>query len=156
MLKPIKDFVGRYSVSDKGEVFSHPVGNNCNRNGKWLTKHVDEKGYENVTLCVGYKRYSQKVHRLVAQAFLAGHGQQVNHIDGDKTNNSVSNLEWCSNRDNTIHAYKTGLRQLKHSKEEVMELLSYGNSQHQVAKILGIDQSTVSRITTGKTRRYAP
>lgn len=55
---------------------------------------------------------SPRVHRCVAETFLPNFNQkeQINHIDGNKANNAVSNLEWCTNQENAIHAVKTGLR----------------------------------------------
>jgi hypothetical protein len=70
-----------------------------------------KKGY----LIVGVRQSgvsrSFRVHRLVAAAFIPNpdNKPQVNHIDGDKLNNCVSNLEWCSNRENVVHAFASGL-----------------------------------------------
>lgn len=154
-LRPIAGYEGFYSVSSDGRVYSHPSGFNANRHGKWLKTYEDTKGYQTVTLTRNYERKSFKVHLLVAAAFTVKTSDQINHIDGNKRNNDIANLEWCTNRQNTIHAYQTGLRKLKHSKKKILELLSYGNSQHQVAVILDMDQSTISRIASNKSRRYA-
>lgn len=68
-------------------------------------------GYEYVTLRLNHKKRSFRVHRLVAEAFVPNPNNlpEVNHIDGNKTNNKSTNLEWCSHRDNIEHALNTGL-----------------------------------------------
>lgn len=69
-------------------------------------------GYMYVTKVLGSKKKHYYVHRLVAATFLENPNNllEVNHKDGNKENNAVSNLEWCSRRDNAIHAIRTGLK----------------------------------------------
>lgn len=76
-----------------------------------LKAQKDSKGYYRVRVTVDRIKITYKVHREVAKAFLPNPSNcpQVNHIDGDKTNNAVSNLEWCTNHDNALHAIKNGL-----------------------------------------------
>ena len=68
-------------------------------------------GYHKVDLYSNGKRTSVRVHRLVAEAFIPNPNElpQINHIDGNKENNNVKNLEWVNNSQNMIHAYRTGL-----------------------------------------------
>lgn len=119
--KDIKDFEGLYQVSNLGRIKRLPkkVYNNGlkNKNKYFISKEIIlkpstiSKGYKGVILTKDKKRYPKKVHRLVAQEFIPNpeNKPQINHIDCNKTNNSVENLEWCTNSENQIHAYKHGL-----------------------------------------------
>lgn len=105
----IKDiFNGEYSVSDDGRVFSNErtTGQRC-RYSRELKQVADTKGYMRVHFCINYKKSTAKVHRLVAELFIPNpdNKPQVNHIDGNKKNNNVSNLEWVTNQENMNHRY---------------------------------------------------
>lgn len=106
--KDIKGFEGEYEVSNTGKIKSKK-----RKNERILIPDVDRYGYLRVCLFYskgGYIR--KKVHRLVAEAFLPNVNElpQVNHKDGDKKNNNVDNLEWCTAKENLRHALETGLR----------------------------------------------
>lgn len=98
--KTIEGFPG-YSVSSLGSVVS--VKNNKTR---LLTPTDNGNGYLQVALANGNKTYRRYVHRLVALAFLPspGKGFEVNHKDGNRQNNHLSNLEWCSHKRNVRHS----------------------------------------------------
>lgn len=100
-LEIFRDVVGYddYQVTSWGRVFSK-------RNGKFVRQEMNEKGYLRVSLYIGNERKHFKVHRLVAQAFIPNPFKkpQVNYIDGNKQNNSVTNLEWVTNTENVIKA----------------------------------------------------
>lgn len=117
----IEGYEGYYEVSVDGEVrsvdrtitqVSRWTMNTYERvmKGKLLNLKTDKDGYKLVILSKDGVQRTYKVHRLVLQAFGANpQGKpQVNHIDNDKSNNSVDNLEWCTNTENTRHAIKTG------------------------------------------------
>lgn len=74
--------------------------------------HDNGKGYLQIHTTRNGKQYMRYIHRLVAECYLDNPKglREVNHIDGNKQNNSVENLEWCTTRDNHLHAYKTGLK----------------------------------------------
>lgn len=96
MWKTIQDFEN-YEVSDSGEV----------RNTKYnrlLTPSPGAGGYLRVNLRRDNKSYQKYIHRLVAEAFLEGEGE-VNHLDGNRTNNNVNNLEWTTHAKNVQHAF---------------------------------------------------
>ena len=100
---------GRYEVSNTGKVRS----NNYLGHGKTqeLKQNKDRGGYQTVYLYFDGKRKFKQVHRLVAQAFIPNpEGKpQVNHQDGNKSNNDASNLEWSTKKENSQHATRTGL-----------------------------------------------
>ena len=109
--KPIDGTNGMYEVSNTGKVKSNNyLGNGVVRE---LALSFDPKGYLRVSLYFGEKRKTQKVHRLVAQAFIPNPDgkPEVNHKDGNKANNHVGNLEWSTPKENVIHAYRSGLKE---------------------------------------------
>lgn len=95
-------------VSNDGLVMSF---NKRGLSGKTMKQSDSAYGYKVLNIRVDGKTLCKKVHRLVAEAFLPNPDNHpfVNHIDGDKTNNSVSNLEWCTPKQNVHHALSTGL-----------------------------------------------
>lgn len=97
--KLIAGFGGTYSVSNYGDVKN-------NRTGKLMKPRKNEKGYLRIGLTTNGKQKCMRVHRLVAQAFIPNpeNKPEVNHIDFDKENNCVNNLEWVTGKENTKHS----------------------------------------------------
>lgn len=112
-IKPIVGYEGLYSVTDDGRVFSHPKANKYNpkHRGLWLKKTTDNNGYDYVSLHKNRKQIKKAVHRLVCEAFLSNpyHKPQINHKNGNKTDNRLVNLEWATAKENIRHAHKEGL-----------------------------------------------
>jgi hypothetical protein len=106
MIKDVLGYEGLYTIDDKGQVYSNYKG------GRTLKKVLDPDGYETVCLHKDGKQRNQRVHRLVAKAFIGDNdsSMSVNHKDGNKLNNAVDNLEWMTFADNNKHAYKNGLK----------------------------------------------
>ena len=111
--KDIKGYEGFYQISNSGIVKS--LGGWCGtakRKEKIRSTSLTHDGYVKVRLMHQGKDKTMRVHRLVAEAFIPNpeNKDTVNHIDGDKQNNVVSNLEWVNRTEQMIHAYNLGLK----------------------------------------------
>ena len=114
--KDINGYEGYYQVSNLGRIKSLDRMTN-NQYGEYFMKGrilknstIKDKGYCRVSLNNGNGKISKRVHRLVAEAFILNpkNKPEVNHKDGNKLNNCVSNLEWCTNKENIEHSIRTG------------------------------------------------
>lgn len=110
-------FEGHYQVSECGDIKS--LNRTFHNNGgetvvveKILKQQKDKKGYSVITLKANGVKKTFKVHRLVAIYFIKNPKNlpEVNHKDGNKSNNHKSNLEWCTTKKNIAHAFDIGLR----------------------------------------------
>lgn len=104
--KPVKNWETKYHVSTLGRVKSL-ISN------KIITGDKNNSGYTRVTFYNGNIRERVFIHRLVAMTFIPMENMeelQVNHIDGNKENNSLDNLEWVTQTENELHAIKLGLK----------------------------------------------
>ena len=101
--RSITDFPN-YKVSSDGKVYNSELSE--------LKQTVNKRGYTMVKLCKNGFQKNCSVHRLVAEAFIPNEENkpEVNHIDGNKLNNTIDNLEWVSRGENQRHAYSIGLR----------------------------------------------
>lgn len=143
-MKPVKHYEGKYSVTPEGTVLSSE--------GNMLSFTVNKvTGYKTVSLWKNNKGSTKTIHRLVAEAYIPNPDNlpEVNHIDGNKLNNCVDNLEWVTPSQNRQHAYNTGLKKAEKLLEEVKykELLSRF-LQGESMTALAIEHSAgLSRIT---------
>ena len=117
--KPVKGYEGFYEVSNMGNVkaLQRTVNSGkCHRTWKehFIRFGVDANGYFRTNLAKYGVNKTVKVHRVVAEAFVPNplNLPEVNHIDGNKQNNNVENLEWCSRSENIKHAVGIGLKRL--------------------------------------------
>lgn len=174
--KSIKGYEGIYEVSNQGKVRSLNRMNPCNAGekrrsflqcltGVTLKPTLCSSGYLGVSLKRGSKNKTATIHSLVAKAFIPNpeNFPQVNHIDGNKLNNVVVNLEWCSHSQNMKHAADNGL--MAHNRGElaggvklrendifdIRKLLKGGLSQRKIAGIYGVAQRTIGCINTRDT-----
>ena len=110
--KEVPRYNGAYLISNFGNMKSmkryvERKGTMCLVKPRLLSKVVGHSGYIEYQITYNKKHRSEKAHRLVAEAFIPNPGNKpfVNHKDGNKQNNYVENLEWCSGRENVLHAY---------------------------------------------------
>ena len=163
MEKRIHDFIPEikdyYTITSDGLIYS-------DNSGLMKTRNRAGTNYQiiNLSKLDGSKR-TFRVHRLVMMAFNPVENMdelEVNHIDGNKKNNKLENLEWCTASENQIHAFKTGLNKSRRGKEsnfskltnddvkKVFELREKGFLQREIAEIVGCTKSNISCILRGK------
>jgi len=178
-MKDIAGYENRYAVTKDGRVWSYPKRrSSCN--GKWLKSTVNSRGYPTVGLHKNQQVKRWTVHRLVALAYVSNPDSkpQLNHKDGNKTNNHMGNLEWCTNRENYLHADGLGLikqyteRQIQARRvngfrtgpmnsrkylriftmeqaEQIKQRHHQGESCRAVARALGCSDKTIGNIVNG-------
>lgn len=172
--KPVKGFEGLYEVSNLGQVRSldrlrKNVKGMAKINGRIITGNHGEKHYYQVALHKDGKKKYMSVHRLVAEAFIPNPDgkSQVNHIDGNKQNNVVSNLEWVTPSENILHSFETGLNthigekniQAKLTREQVAEIKKLyvkGGKEYgarPLARKYGVSAPAIKAIVKGLTWR---
>lgn len=130
-----------------------------------MKQFKDKRGYLSISLIKNKISKSLKVHRLVAKTFIANpHNKpQINHKDGNKSNNFVENLEWCDNSENQKHAYRLGLQPSRkgslNGNAKINEVMAneirvkYSTGcfyQKDIAKMYGLTQGSVTHIITNK------
>ena len=166
--KWIDGYENRYSIDIHGTVFSHNRYNN-NSTVKPLVSTKDSRGYYTIALI----NRTKHIHRLVATTYIPmeeGRGY-VNHKDGNKLNNHVDNLEWVTPKENSQHAWSTGLSKPSDIQKKVASAQGklnktftnveaseirriYFNSrytQEEIAKVFGVCRKVIDNIATNKT-----
>lgn len=157
--RPVYGWDGLYSVSNFGRVRRDARAKGC-LVGRILVSCINTRGY--LTLNLQYladnnRRARRTVHSLVAEAFIGPRPPKmdVNHIDGDKANNRVSNLEYLSRGDNHRHAFRLGLRQgcnfppkprVNLTPGDIRDIRASHYSQRWLASRYGISKTTIGFI----------
>jgi hypothetical protein len=165
--KDIENFVGYYQISSYGNVRSLDREVNCNSGkrkikGKLLKPIKNPHGYFHVSLKNGDKKVTAKIHRLVADYFLIKPCEtlEVNHKDGNKENNNVTNLEWVTRKRNEEHCYELGLKPVLENKvnskltiENASFIqLNYGKlTCKKLAEMFNVSESTIWHCAKGRT-----
>lgn len=153
--KDIEGYNGCYQVSNFGNVFVREsyvqAWGGAQRKKPRILKSADNgHGYRYVTISVKNKRKNHYVHILVAKAFIPNPEEKpcVNHKNGNKKDNSVGNLEWCTYGENQAHAIKTGLVRKGSEKVNAIKLYDFNNKRtygtiREAANILNINYGTL-------------
>ncbi|SMC46366.1 NUMOD4 domain-containing protein [Pedobacter africanus] len=174
--KDIRGFEGFYQISNLGRVRSlDRVIHYKNPDQKGTTSglykgtirkiRIGRSGYPEVLLSKNAKKILKRIHSLIAIHFIDNpHGRkEVNHIDGDKSNNSIENLEWSNRSENTAHSYKMGLRVNRKGDDNpvaipVNQFDKHGNLIRRYSSLKSVNEygfnSTCVRLCCLKTPKY--
>jgi len=168
MWKSVKNYEMLYEVSNMGNVRSLPKEWKAGWNGV-IRKHAgfllkpgkSRDGYLTVSLSKNGKTKHCSVHRIVLQAFVGESVLDCNHKDGNKENNRLDNLEYCTTRENIKHAYRTGLKSNKGERGPGAKLNNdiiknireniYGLTKAELAACYGVSISNIKMIINRKT-----
>lgn len=181
--KQVRGWEGLYEVSDDGHVRSldrlveRSNGTSQKFSGKELKSFKNSAGYLVVRLsdASNGRRECARVHRLVATSFIENPDMkpEVNHIDGDKSNPRLSNLEWVTPHENRDHAWKTGLRNSSHLRPQngekngsskltdecviaMRKRREQGETYQCIADSYGVDKRTAMRAIKGEQWAHIP
>lgn len=147
----IDGYDGIYSVTESGEIYSYKCGEK-----KALKGSLNSNKYFTVSLCKNGIKKTNTIHRFVIQAFLGNQNNlfQVNHIDGNKKNNDLKNLEWCTQSHNARHSRRIGLQECKLSLDDVNKikiLISGANhSLRQIGRIFNVSGGCINGVKTNR------
>lgn len=154
---PIKDFEQLYFITEDGKVWSV-------KSNRFLTNQIGKNGYLYIDLNKNGTRTRKYIHRLVAEAFLPNPNNlpQVNHIDENKNNNNVNNLEWISIKDNVNYGTRTeraeqrkkevnaNMKQIAMCNKQTHEIIKTYKSLTEASKENNIGVGNISSVLHGK------
>ena len=163
---PVQGYEGMYEVSNLGRVRSltreviqkNRYGQNTKHiyHGRLIAFDSTPSGYKQVDLHMNGKTRRFLVHRLVAIHFLdrPSGKDYINHIDNDVTNNTISNLEWCTQSENIQYAYEKGRKKAPHQRKVAQydidgNLIHIWESQSEAGRALNIHQSNIYKVCRG-------
>lgn len=154
-LKQIPGYEGLYAVNESGQVYSF-------RTGRMLTLRPNSNGYLRADLYKHSKRDQRLVHRLVAEMFLPNSEgkKEINHKNGNRADNRLSNLEWCTRSENLKHSFANGREHpmtgkfgALHHNSQAIKCINNGvvyGSQREAARALDLCYKQINSALTGK------
>lgn len=155
-----KEFLPKLFITKDGRVIS------TLRNNRTLKTQLSKKGYPRVRITSDRIKYTFNIHRLVAENFISNteNKSTINHKDGNKLNNHISNLEWMTNTENMRHAFDTGIRKGLQGEDntsaklteiqakDIIFLLENTDARHwQISKMFNVSRSCITDINNNKT-----
>lgn len=149
-----------YFATEDGKIWS-------NKLNRFLFASKERGGYLRVNILIDGRSRAFRLHRVIAEIYIENPNNypQVNHIDNDISNNSVKNLEWCTQAMNNLHqriqkrhAFGTRSGRCKLTKENVLEIKSLLEKKEltnvKIASMFGVNETQISRIKHNKTRKF--
>jgi len=150
-----------YLVDEDGNIYNAKTGHK-------KSLYINRDGYQVLDIYENNKATRYTVHRIVAIAFIPNPENKpcVNHIDGDKTNNKVTNLEWATYSENNKHAFEAGLSTPKRGElngradmtdataNRVCKMIEEGYRNKEISETLNISRSVVKQVRSGKTWKH--
>jgi hypothetical protein len=164
--EPLKGYEGLYEICKEGIIKSLPRQGSAPLES-YLAIRIDRNGYQRVILSKNNKRKHRRVHRLLAIQYLPNPENKrcVNHIDGNKKNNDLSNLEWTTYSENQKHAIENGLiiigtgedaRNVKLTEKDVLYIRAMKGkiSQRKLGKKFNVDHGCIGRVQRRQTWKH--
>lgn len=131
----------------------YPTGRILSAKSKRFLKESTSGVYKKYNLSINGKQYNINTHRLLAELYIPNHEnkEQVNHIDGNKHNNLLENLEWVSRSENAKHSFKIGLQKVTRPVKQVIDLdRTIYESAKEAANKLGYNHKTLCNMLNPK------
>lgn len=172
--KDVVGFEGLYKVSNFGNVMGMGKSWVCGMYNKIRTKpksilpkSTNTSGYHQIWLSKNKNGKNYRVHRLVAEAFLENpeNKKDINHKNGNKTDNGLDNLEWCTRSENVLHAFKNDLKKpssgSKHGMSKLKEYdvlkireLAGKHTKLELAEMFGVGRRSINNIVNHKSWQH--
>ncbi|CDD75562.1 prophage LambdaSa2 HNH endonuclease family protein [Cryptobacterium sp. CAG:338] len=161
---PVSGYEGIYEISDDGRIRSldrwhtGKDGRRVPYKGRMIAPGIGVNGYKVVSLWKNGKGKSVYIHRLVAETFIKNpeNKKTVNHKDGNRTNNNVSNLEWATYSENNLHEYRVLGKKGTGRKLTDMQVVFIRNSKESprvLAAMFGVSDSVICNVKNKKIYR---